>query len=431
MKRFIAIILSTALLFTGCASQSTGVKSSPDSSAATESIAEDAKGEDTEEKETNNVAEAVTAENASFDLTSEDLAADTDDSDEVEEYHSLSDPRLLQYIEDNVYTDLVHEYQSEDYVIENVNAVYVSEDYLEETAYNSKSNIFFGYTLEELNEQFQGTPYVFTLGNDGNTIVVPFENYDDTYDQVIKNVAVGTGVILVCVTVSVITGGAGAVPVSMVFAAAAKTGTTVALSSGVISAAFTGAVTGIQTKDVDKALKAAALQGSNGFKWGAITGALAGGISQASALRNATKIAEDGKAVIDKTAPAWRQAEQRAHQYYGGKEQVTYMNGEEVPFGTPGATRPDLVIQVGDHIEAIEVKYYDLASPGSRSELYSELRREVADRVANLPPGSTQRVCLDVTDRGFSPELVQEVATTIQSKLSTIYSNIPVDIVGL
>ena len=55
----------------------------------------------------------------------------------------------------------------------------------------------------------------------------------------------------------------------------------------------------------------------------------------------------------------------------------------------------------------------------------------MADRVANLPPGSTQRVVLDVTDRGFSPELVQEVATTVQSKLSTIYSNIPVDIAGL
>lgn len=430
MKKIVALVLSASLLFTGCASQSTGTSSSSDSSEVTESTLETSESGNTDESE-DDITELVNAENASSDSEDEDLAADTDDSDEVEEFHSLSDPQLIQYIEDNVYTNLVDQYQSEDYVIENVNAVYVSEDYLEEATYNSKSNIFFGYTLEELYEKFQGTPYVFTLGEDGNTIVVPFEDYDDTYEQVIKNVAVGTGVILVCVTVSVITGGSGAVPVSMVFAAAAKTGTTVALSSGVISAAFAGAVTGIQTKDVSKALKAAALQGSNGFKWGAITGALAGGISEASALRNAAKIAEDGKVVIDETAPAWRQAEQRALQNYGGSEQVTYLNGEEVPFGTPGATRPDVVTTVGDHIEAIEVKYYDLASPGSRSTLYRELEREVADRVTNLPSGSTQRVVLDVTDRGFSPELVREVATTIQTKLSSIYSNIPIDIVGL
>lgn len=429
MKGLVAIFTSAVLLFTGCASQSTGISGSLSASVPMKSTTSDITTEPTEDMEKDAVA--TTIESTSANSQNKDLAADTDDSDEVEEYHSLSDPRLIQYIEDNVYTNLVNKYQSEDYVIENVNAVYITEDYLEEAAYNSKSNIFFGYTLEELDEQFQGTPYVFTLADNGSTIAVPFEDYDDTYDQVIKNVAVGTGVILVCVTVSVITGGAGAVPVSMVFAAAAKTGTTVALSSGAISAVFACAVTGIQTKNFDKTLKAAALQGSNGFKWGAITGALAGGISEASALRNAAKVVEDGKAVIDETAPAWRQAEQRALQKYGGSEQVSYLNGEEVPFGTPGATRPDVVTTVDNHIEAIEVKYYDLASPGSRSTLYRELEREVADRVTNLPPGSTQRVVLDVTDRGFSPELVQEVATTIQTRLETIYSNIPIDIVGL
>lgn len=32
------------------------------------------------------------------------------------------------------------------------------------------------------------------------------KKYDDTYEQVIKNVAIGTGVILVCATVSVASG---------------------------------------------------------------------------------------------------------------------------------------------------------------------------------------------------------------------------------
>lgn len=430
MRRIIALLLSGILLLTGCAQSSSAGDSTTSSSTEMETEVEEAETSDSAESNGSTISEQedTTIEDALEDV---DLAEGTDDSDEVESFQSLSDPRLLQYIEDTVYTGLVDQYQSEDYVIENVNAVYISEDYLEESEYNSKSNIFFGYTLEELDQQFQGTPYVFTLGEDGKTTVVPFEDYDNTYDQIIKNVAVGTGVILVCVTVSVVTGGAGAVPVSMVFAAAAKTGTTVALTSGAFSAIFAGAVTGIQTKDFDQALKAAALQGSNGFKWGAIIGALAGGISEVSTLRNAAKVAEDGKVVIDESVPPWRQAEQRALQKYGGKEQVSYINGEEVPFGTPGATRPDVVTSVGDHIEAIEVKYYDLASPGSRSTLYRELEREVADRVENLPPGSTQRVILDVTNRNFSPELIEEVATTIQTRLMPIYENIPITIEGL
>jgi hypothetical protein len=60
---------------------------------------------------------------------------------------------------------------SEDYFVENVSAVYVSKEYLEELAFNSQSNIYFGCTLAELNELFQGSRYVFTLGEDGTTTV--------------------------------------------------------------------------------------------------------------------------------------------------------------------------------------------------------------------------------------------------------------------
>lgn len=415
MKRLFVVILSIALLISGCAQESTNSSGSTNTSSA-----------DKQTTESKKQKKSATEDGSD----AKDLAAGTDDSDKIEDFHSLSDPRLLQYIEDTVYTGLVDEYQSEDYIIENVKAVYVSEDYLEEKAYNSKSNIFFGYTLEELDKQFKGTPYVFTLGDDGNTEVVPFEDYDDTYEQVIKNVAVGTGVILICVTVSVATGGAGAAPVSMIFTVAAKSGTTVALSSGAFSAVFAGAITGIKTKDFNKALKAAALEGSKGFKWGAITGTIAGGASEASALRQATKVAKNGKVIIDEKAPAWRQAEQRSQQIYGGDEQVTYLNGDEVPFGTPDATRPDIVRPVDDHLEAIEVKYYDLESSRSRSTLYRELEREVEDRTINMPRGTTQRVVLDVTNRNFSPELIQEVSTTIETRLSTIYPDIPIDIVG-
>lgn len=78
--------------------------------------------------------------------------------------------------------------------------------------------------MSELDEVFQGTRYVFTLGDDGSTTVREFQKYDDTYDRVIRNVIIGSGVILLCVTVSAVTGGLGAPAVSLIFAASAKTG---------------------------------------------------------------------------------------------------------------------------------------------------------------------------------------------------------------
>lgn len=208
----------------------------------------------------------------------------------VPEFENLDDPTLLRYMEDKVYSGLLDTMDSADYFVENVSAVYVSKEYLEELSYNSKANIFFGYTLAELDEQFQGTRYVFTLGDSGDTVVEPFEEYTDIYGEMVKNVAVGTGVILVCVTVSALTGGMGTGAVSIVFATSAKTGATMALSSGAIGGISSGIITGMQTKDFDQAMEATALAGSEGFKWGAISGALIGGVSgvrQVSALQGA------------------------------------------------------------------------------------------------------------------------------------------------
>ena len=203
-------------------------------------------------------------------------------------FKGMSDPRVLPYIEDTLYSELVSTLDSDQYFVENVQAIYISDEYLEELEFNSQANIYFGYTLAELDAQFQGEKYVFTLGANNETVVEPWQTYDDTYDRVLKNVAVGTGVILVCVTVSVVTAGAGAPAMSMIFAVAAKSGATCALSGAALGGVSAGIVTGIQTGDMDAALKSAALAGSEGFKWGAITGAIAGGAGEAVALKGAT-----------------------------------------------------------------------------------------------------------------------------------------------
>lgn len=197
-------------------------------------------------------------------------------------YEELDDPQMLRFVEDAVYADLVKQLDSEEFFVENVEAKYVSKEALEEGEYNSKDNVYFGYTLADLDEEFKGKKYIFTLGDDGKTVVEEFKGYDDSYEQMVKNVAVGAGVIFVCVTVTTLTAGTGTpTTVSLIFAASSKSATTFALSSGVFSGVSSGIVTGIKTKDPKKAIKAAALNGSKGFKWGAITGAFAGGMGEA------------------------------------------------------------------------------------------------------------------------------------------------------
>lgn len=202
-------------------------------------------------------------------------------------YEELSDPNLLTYVENAVYTELITDLDSEEFFVENVEAIYYSKEYLEELEYNSKSNIYFGYTLAEIDEIFEGERYVFTLGEDGKTTIKAFEKYDNTYEQMIKNVVTGAGVILICVTVSAVTAG-GAPAVSMIFAASAKTGTIMGLSSGALGGVASGIVTGIETGDLEQAIKVAALDGSEAFKWGVITGAISGGVNQTIALKGAT-----------------------------------------------------------------------------------------------------------------------------------------------
>lgn len=324
MRRLIAIILAGVLALSGCAQQPIGKTTSTSASTIERTVK--VPGTETS-KSTIDEPDSPTppnAENSAVTLTQENIP----------EFNDLGDPRLLQYIQDSVYAGLVDQFSSEDYIIENVSAIYYSKEYLEEIAYNSKANIFFGFTLEELNEQFQGTRYVFTLSDEGETKVQPFEDYDNTYDDVIKNVAIGTGVILVCVTVSVVSGGVGAPAVSIIFAASAKTGMAFALSSGIFSGVAAGAITGIQTKDFDQGVKTALLTGSESFKWGAITGALVGGLSQANALRNASSAAKSANAATTapKTIPSPEQAEINAKEFYGGSSKVSsqfsYLGGK-------------------------------------------------------------------------------------------------------
>lgn len=209
---------------------------------------------------------------------------------EVEEmnFTGIDDPALTSYIEDELYENIVEELDSDKYFIENVQATYVSKEYLEESRYNSQSNIYFGYSLEQLDQAFGDTKYVFDIDENGNTTVKELVEITDNFDQVIRNVMIGSGVILICVTVSLVAAPS-APAVSLIFATSAKTATTFAVSGAALDGIVSAAITGYETGDIDKALQSGLVSASEGFKWGAIFGDVSGGASSTISLKGATR----------------------------------------------------------------------------------------------------------------------------------------------
>lgn len=261
MKRVVALLLSITMLLTGCGQVQSQTTVTSESS--------------------------VTAEPAEYVESTTELVV----SDEaVPQYDSLDNEDLLAYVEDLVYRDAVTSLNSDEYFVENVSTVYISKEYLEEVAFNSQSNIYFGYTLAELDEVFQGTKYIFTLSDDGTTTVQELQEIENvSTETMLKNVAIGTGVILICVTVSAVSAGVGAPAVSMIFAASATTAETFAISGAAFGGISAGVVRGIETGDFNEAVEAAAMGATEGFKWGAISGAVVGGVSEGTALYGAAK----------------------------------------------------------------------------------------------------------------------------------------------
>lgn len=254
MKRIIALLLSFIILLTGC-------------------------GQSQPQTVSNSVIE--TGDNLTGLVAREDVES---------QYNSLDDAELLTYVEDLVYRQTVRSLNSDEFFVENVSAVYISKEYLEEVAFNAQSNIYFGYTLAELDEIFQGKKYIFTLSDNGTTMVQELRTIVDvSTETMLKNVAIGTGVIFVCVTVSVVSSGVAAPAVNMIFAASASTATTFAVSSAALGGISAGVVRGIQTGDFDEVLEATAMGATEGFKWGAISGAVIGGVGQGRALYGAAK----------------------------------------------------------------------------------------------------------------------------------------------
>lgn len=209
-----------------------------------------------------------------------------------EEYSTPSDPEVVEGLEESVYVSLRESLDSDDFLIDEVEVAYVSQEYLDELKYNSQENVFFGYTLSEIRDYFGDAPYVFTA-EDGQTVVKPFEDFDDTWEQVATNVATGTGVIVVCATVTVLAPTVGApATVTALFTFATGGAIAGAAIDATISGVFAGIATEVQTGEIDEAIKSAALSASEGYKTGAIIGAVTGASVEGIGLLRASKYAK-------------------------------------------------------------------------------------------------------------------------------------------
>lgn len=211
------------------------------------------------------------------------------------EFDSLDEQDLQEYIENAIYAELVETLDPENFYVEEVSTSYVSKEYLEEVKYNSQANIFFGYTLADLDSWFQDTRYVFTLDESGQTAVEELvEVEDDTYDRIIKNIAVGAGVILVSATVAMVTKNPAASAtagktVKLIFSvssAGAKAGKVIALRSAGIGGTIATIMEAIRTGDLEMTLDAGLLGASEGFKLGAIFGTVEGIANQIKIIGN-------------------------------------------------------------------------------------------------------------------------------------------------
>ena len=210
------------------------------------------------------------------------------------DFAGMNDEQYNEIIKEQAYNSILNEIDTTKYFISDFQTTYINQEYLKELEYNSQENLFFSTTLSDIKklEKETGEQIVLSTDENGKTILTTVddgENEENTIlNKVIKDVAIGAGVILVAATVASVTS-ASAPAVSVVCAVGAKGGLIGALSSSAIGSAFSGITSYMKSKDKDKALDDALLGAGEGFKTGAIVGTITGGLKGFAGLKTGAK----------------------------------------------------------------------------------------------------------------------------------------------
>ncbi|MBC1703014.1 hypothetical protein HB953_13885, partial [Listeria welshimeri] len=111
--------------------------------------------------------------------------------------------------------------------------------------------------------------------------------------------------------------------------------------------------------------------------------------------------------------PNWRQSEIDAElDYKGYDSQKSFLNGEEVPYGTKGSSRPELYKQG----HSIEVKNYNVQTSSGQNNLINNVSKQIKERLTNLPPGTEQTILIDVRGQNVSNDILKKIRSKILDK---------------
>ena len=138
MKRTIALLLILSLILVGCGNNipQDSTESAKNTTETTESVVDDIE------------VETLT------DSIRTDEEGDSSPYEYVVDFDSLNDEELNRYITDNIYSTLIADLDSNEYYVDNVEAVYVSQEYIDAKSELDKDDPNYAEDYKELEKNY-------------------------------------------------------------------------------------------------------------------------------------------------------------------------------------------------------------------------------------------------------------------------------------
>jgi filamentous hemagglutinin len=137
---------------------------------------------------------------------------------------------------------------------------------------------------------------------------------------------------------------------------------------------------------------------------GVVPSALASGANAGTKVAGAV----DDVAVTGRPTPRQSEIDVGVDLPPGARPQVSFKNGQEVPYGTSGSVRPDYCL---GNVCSVEVKNYNITT--NSNGLVSNVSQQAIDRAANLPPGMTQTVVIDIRGQTVTTQQLDAIRLQI------------------
>ena len=123
--------------------------------------------------------------------------------------------------------------------------------------------------------------------------------------------------------------------------------------------------------------------------------------------------AGEGEGGTSTSRPTWRQSElDAATELPDYDAQKSFINREEVPYGTKGSVRP------GYYKDgfSVDIKNYNVESASGRSNLARNIEKQYYQRIENLPNGTNQSVIIDVRGQNVSDAILNSLYDGIMQR---------------